>query len=95
MVADCSYISRHMVVCRAAKKLAHNTREYINREKENSIFAPVLPLRNKMNFAVDMPTNFSTPNTKFGQNRASSVPEICDFKNWLIVSKIQICYTKF
>ena len=32
--------SRHTVVCRAAKKPARNTCEYIDRKKENVILAP-------------------------------------------------------
>ena len=34
------YISRHTVVCRAAQEAGAQPREYIDRKKENAIFAP-------------------------------------------------------
>ena len=33
-------ISRHTVVCRAAQEASAQPREYIDRKKENAIFAP-------------------------------------------------------
>ena len=33
-------ISRHTVVCRAAQEAGAQPREYIDRKKENAIFAP-------------------------------------------------------
>ena len=33
-------ISRHTVVCRAAQEAGTQPREYIDRKKENAIFAP-------------------------------------------------------
>ena len=35
-----SYTSRHTVVCRAAQEAGAQPREYIDRKKENAIFAP-------------------------------------------------------
>ena len=35
------YISRHTVVCRAAQEAGAQPREYIDRKKENAIFAPL------------------------------------------------------
>ena len=34
------YISRHTVVCRAAQEAGAQPREYIDRKKQNAIFAP-------------------------------------------------------
>ena len=34
------YISRHTVVCRAAQEAGAQPGEYIDRKKENAIFAP-------------------------------------------------------
>ena len=34
------YRSRHTVVCRAAQEAGAQPREYIDRKKENAIFAP-------------------------------------------------------
>ena len=49
-----------------------------------------------MIFAVETPSNFSTRHSKFGRI-ASSVTEICDFKNWLffllsLFAHLQNCY---
>ena len=44
----------------------------------------VLPLRNKTNFAVDTPANFSTPHTKFERTESlQAFPRYVTFKNWL------------
>ena len=34
------HVSRHTVVCRAAQEAGAQPREYIDRKKENAIFAP-------------------------------------------------------
>ena len=36
----CTSISRHTVVCRAAQEAGAQPREYIDRKKQNAIFAP-------------------------------------------------------
>ena len=65
------------------KKPARNTREYIDRKKENAIFAPSVAL-----CCLDETRRFSLPPTSALHipnlsEIASSVPEICDLKNWL------------
>ena len=40
VVSKVIVISRHTVVCRAAQEAGAQPREYIDRKKENAIFAP-------------------------------------------------------
>ena len=58
-------------MCPAAQEAGAQHHEYIDRKKTrfSHLCSSVLPLRNKTIFAVDTPANFSTPHTKFEQNR--------------------------
>ena len=40
LVVQNQLVSRHTVVCRAAQEAGAQPREYIDRKKENAIFAP-------------------------------------------------------
>ena len=64
-------VSRHTTVCHAAKKPAHNTMSILTGRKKTRFLyfcISVVPLQNKMIFAVDTPANVSSPHTKFEQN---------------------------
>ena len=67
------------------KKPARNTREYIDRKKEKQFRTSVAQCcldktRRFLLWTLPPPSAFHIPNLS---EIASSVPEICDFKNWL------------
>ena len=64
------------------KKPARNTREYIDRKKENALFAPPCCLdetRRCLLWTLPPTSVLHIPNLS---ETASGVPEMCDFKNW-------------
>ena len=68
------------------KKPVRNTREYIDRKNETAIFAPpllcaALTKQDDILLWTCLPT--SVLHIQNFSEIASSVPEICDFKNWL------------
>ena len=70
-------------MCRAAQEAGAQPREYIDRKKENALFAALCCVdeTRQLLLCTFPPTSLlHIPNLS---EIASGIPEICDFKNWL------------